>query len=137
MEAGPLSDRQLDGQKPWWQDPLHWETRDPYLEALSALPVRLPSPIVDAIDLTTPSLNTLRGPRQVGESTDLRLPAGRALREGIRPQNEMKVDGRVPLLLRLGPLPALLQSPVPGEARRSRVRAEPLFLGGSGSSANR
>jgi hypothetical protein len=44
----------------------------------------------------------------------------------------MKVDGRVPLLLGRVPLPALIQSPVPGESRRSRMGAEPLLLGGSG-----
>src|SRR5579875_267662 len=44
----------------------------------------------------------------------------------------VKVDSRVPLLLCRVPLLALIQSPIPGVARRSRVRAEFLFLGGSG-----
>src|SRR5579875_568025 len=44
----------------------------------------------------------------------------------------VKVDSRVPLLLCRVPLLALIQSPIPGVARRSRVRAELLFLGGSG-----
>ncbi|MGH7866518.1 MAG: AAA family ATPase, partial [Candidatus Dormibacteraceae bacterium] len=44
--------------------------------------VQLPSMVVDEFDLARPGLHTLRGPRQVGKSTDLKLLAQRALAEG-------------------------------------------------------
>jgi hypothetical protein len=53
---------------------------------LAEQPVRLPARMVDEIDLRAPGLHTLRGPRQVGKSTDLKLLVQRALEEGRRPR---------------------------------------------------
>ncbi|HUB37152.1 MAG TPA: ATP-binding protein [Solirubrobacteraceae bacterium] len=44
--------------------------------------MRLPAPQVDDLDLGGAGVHILRGPRQVGKSTDLKLLVSRALREG-------------------------------------------------------
>lgn len=48
--------------------------------------MRLPADLVGTIDLERAALHTLRGPRQVGKSTDLKLLARRALGEGFEPR---------------------------------------------------
>ena len=64
---------------PWWEDPA-WETRDLHLRRLAAAPVQLPSPaFVAAVDLHRPGIHVVRGPRQVGKSTGLKLLVRRAL----------------------------------------------------------
>jgi uncharacterized protein len=77
-----LSDRQITEQNPWWTGG-DWEDRDPNLVRLARQPRRLPADLVDEIDLSRAALHTLRGPRQVGKSTDLKLLARRALGEGF------------------------------------------------------
>lgn len=77
-----LSDTQIAEQNPWWDGP-GWESRDPHLRRLARQPRRLPADLVEEIDLQRPGLHTLRGPRQVGKSTDLKLLARRALGEGF------------------------------------------------------
>jgi predicted AAA+ superfamily ATPase len=70
-------------QNPWWRG--HgWEASDPHLQLLSEQPARLPTRLVQEMDLRQAGLHTLRGPRQVGKSTDLKLLVQRALREGRR-----------------------------------------------------
>ncbi len=76
-----LSDAQLTRMNPWWTSPA-WEALDPHLRDLAERPVRLPSPLVEEIDLDAAGLHTVRGPRQVGKSTDLKLLARRALTSG-------------------------------------------------------
>lgn len=76
-----FTDEELIGFNPWWRDP-NWRTQDPHLLALEDQPVRLPADFVLDIRLESPGVNILRGPRQVGKSTDLKLLVDRALGEG-------------------------------------------------------
>jgi predicted AAA+ superfamily ATPase len=80
-----LSDAQISEQNPWWAGS-DWERRDPHLLRLARQPQRLPAKPVTEIDLDRAGLHTLRGPRQVGKSTDLKLLARRALEQGFAPQ---------------------------------------------------
>ncbi len=80
-----LSDAQIIEQNPWWGGP-GWESRDSHLRRLGRRPRRLPAKLVDEIDLGAAALHTLRGPRQVGKSTDLKLLVQRALGEGFEPR---------------------------------------------------
>ncbi|MGH7883547.1 MAG: ATP-binding protein, partial [Candidatus Dormibacteraceae bacterium] len=68
---------------PWWQNP-GWPAVDEELLALQSSPVRLPTPLIDDWNLIDPGLSTIRGPRQVGKSTLLKLLARRAMEEGRR-----------------------------------------------------
>lgn len=77
----PISDDQIFEQNPWWTN-AGWRSRDPHLTSLDRRPVRLTSDFVAGLDLTTPGFHTLRGPRQVGKSTDMKLLVERALDEG-------------------------------------------------------
>src|SRR5579875_3084313 len=76
-----LADEELIGFNPWWRDAA-WRNQDPHLRALEDQPVRLPADFVADIDLAEPAVSVLRGPRQVGKSTDLKLLVDRALDEG-------------------------------------------------------
>lgn len=76
-----LVDAELIGFNPWWRDAA-WRNQDPHLLALEDQPVRLPADLILDIDLEDPGVSVLRGPRQVGKSTDLKLLADRALDEG-------------------------------------------------------
>lgn len=49
--------------------------------------MRLPSPQVEEIDLALSAVHILRGPRQVGKSTDLKLLVRRALEAGADPRD--------------------------------------------------
>lgn len=80
-----LPDEQITRQNIWWTDPA-WEASDPHLRRLAGQPRRLPAPLVDTLNLSTAGIHTLRGPRQVGKSTDLKLLAKRALTEGRGPR---------------------------------------------------
>jgi predicted AAA+ superfamily ATPase len=76
-----LSDEDIFDQNPWWEDD-SWQARDRHLVRLGGQPMRLPADLVDAIDLTDPGVHVVRGPRQVGKSTDLKLLVQRAVAEG-------------------------------------------------------
>lgn len=76
-----LSDVQILRSNPWWTNP-GWEADDVHLRRLAQSPVQFAAPQVDAIELTTPAIHVLRGPRQVGKSTDLKLLVRRALAAG-------------------------------------------------------
>jgi uncharacterized protein len=80
-----LSDLQIVRFNPWWRIP-GWEAEDLHLRSLEASPVRLPAPQVDQIDLGEPAVHVLRGPRQTGKSTDLKLLVHRALEAGTEPR---------------------------------------------------
>ncbi|HWY90906.1 MAG TPA: hypothetical protein VNY31_09570 [Solirubrobacteraceae bacterium] len=67
-----LSDEQILAQNPWWRDQ-GWRTGDRQLALLAGQPVRLPAELVDTIDLAAAGIHVLRGPRQVGKTTDLKL----------------------------------------------------------------
>jgi uncharacterized protein len=76
-----LSDEQILAQNPWWSE-RGWSAGDRQLALLAGQPVRLPAELVDAIDLDRAAIHVLRGPRQVGKTTDLKLLVERALAEG-------------------------------------------------------
>lgn len=80
-----LSDLQIARFNPWWTD-LGWEADDLHLRRLEASPVRLAAPQADEIDLVAPAVHVLRGPRQAGKSTDLKLLVRRALHAGAEPR---------------------------------------------------
>jgi predicted AAA+ superfamily ATPase len=77
-----LSDEHIIRSNPWWSRG-GWEETDAHLVRLEAQPTRLPAPQVDEIDLRRPAVHVLRGPRQVGKSTDLKLLVRRALDSGF------------------------------------------------------
>jgi len=77
-----FSNQEIIEFNPWWRDTA-WRAQDPHLLALADHPVRLPADFVREVDLSSSGINVLRGPRQVGKSTDLKLLAERALDEGF------------------------------------------------------
>jgi uncharacterized protein len=81
-----LSDEQIFGQNPWWTSP-GWRAGDPHLELLGGQPMRLAADFVADLDLREPGIHILRGPRQVGKSTDLKLLVERALASGFEPRS--------------------------------------------------
>ncbi len=81
-----LSDEQIFAQNPWWSGQ-GWSANDRQLGLLAGQPMRLPAELVGTIDLTRAAIHTLRGPRQVGKSTDLKLVVERALAEGHEPRS--------------------------------------------------
>lgn len=80
-----MSDAQIVRYNPWWSD-TSWQAGDPHLRRLRGQPVRLPTPQVAEVDLERPAVHVLRGPRQVGKSTDLKLVVKRALERGLGPR---------------------------------------------------
>lgn len=81
-----LSDEQISGQNPWWTSP-GWRAMDPHLRSLAAQPVRLAAGFATDLDLHRPGIHIVRGPRQVGKSTELKLLAARALGSGFSPRS--------------------------------------------------
>jgi predicted AAA+ superfamily ATPase len=81
-----LPDEQILRQNPWWRHSA-WQVADPHLQLLEAQPVRLPADFVAELDLRAPGIHILRGPRQVGKSTDLKLLVVRALANGSQPRS--------------------------------------------------
>lgn len=77
----PLSDEQIIAQNPWWGE-RGWAADDRQLALLAEQPMRLPAELVGTIELTSAGIHVLRGPRQVGKTTDLKLLVRRALAEG-------------------------------------------------------
>lgn len=79
-----LRDAEIAAQNPWWTRP-DWVATDPHLDALAAQPRRLPAPLVEQLDLRSPAIHVLRGPRQVGKSTALKLIVRRAIETDAYP----------------------------------------------------
>lgn len=77
-----LTDEDIYRYNPWWARE-SWELDDPHLRRLRERPLQLSSPQVEELSLEQPSIHVLRGPRQVGKSTDLKLIVLRALRQGM------------------------------------------------------
>lgn len=76
-----LSDEQILRQNRWWMDP-NWQTTDPHLRRLQEQTCQLPVSLVEQLELTQPGIHTIRGPRQVGKSTAMKLTVARALASG-------------------------------------------------------
>lgn len=81
----PLSDDEIFAQNPWWTS-AGWRAADPHLTLLEAQPVRLSGDFMAGLDLDDPGIHVVRGPRQVGKSTDLKLLVERALTRGLQPR---------------------------------------------------
>jgi predicted AAA+ superfamily ATPase len=81
-----LSEAQILAQNRWWTNTA-WRGEDPHLASLAAQPLRLAADFVTGLDLRRPGIHILRGPRQVGKSTDLKLLVERALTEGRPPRS--------------------------------------------------
>lgn len=81
-----LSDEDIYRYNPWWSRE-GWELDDPHLRRLRGLALQLPYPQVKEIDLERPAVHVLRGPRQVGKSTDLKLLVRRAREAGVPARN--------------------------------------------------
>jgi uncharacterized protein len=81
-----LTDAEILDQNPWWADDA-WRVRDPHLRRLDAQPVRLVAGLPAGLDLESSAVHVLRGPRQVGKSTDLKLLVERALAERRDPRS--------------------------------------------------
>jgi predicted AAA+ superfamily ATPase len=77
-----LTDEQIVAQNPWWTNAA-WRGSDSHLTLLESQPVRLAADFVAGLDLQRPGVHVLRGPRQVGKSTDLKLLVERALDGGL------------------------------------------------------
>jgi uncharacterized protein len=73
-----LSDAEILRQNRWWSE-AGWREADPHLRQLRKQPQRLPAPVVEQIELEEAGIHTLRGPRQVGKSTALKLLVERAV----------------------------------------------------------
>ncbi len=76
-----LADAQIVAQNPWWSE-RGWPANDRQLALLAGAHVRLPAELVGTVNLTDAGIHVLRGPRQVGKTTDLKLLVQRALAEG-------------------------------------------------------
>jgi len=76
-----LRDEQILAQNRWWTS-AGWSADDPHLERLAAQPMRFADEFVEDVDLKDSGIHVLRGPRQVGKSTALKLLAARALEAG-------------------------------------------------------
>jgi uncharacterized protein len=76
---------ELSAQNPWWRDPSAID-RDPKLLQLSALPFQRRPSILDSFRLDQPNVYTLRGPRQTGKSTAVKLLIRDLIRRGFPPR---------------------------------------------------
>lgn len=75
-----LSD--LIAQNPWWQDPTAID-RDPKIQQLGRSPFQREPDVLRTFRLHQSNVYTLRGPRQVGKSTAVKVLIQRLLRDGF------------------------------------------------------
>lgn len=68
----PIYKSQLYNQNPWWKDPSEIN-RDQKLEKINSQKIIYRPKLLDEINADAPGIYTLRGPRQVGKSTLLKL----------------------------------------------------------------
>jgi len=76
---------ELSRQNPWWVDPGAIE-RDPLIEAWEGSRLRWDPRIRHTFELESDAVYTLRGPRQIGKSTTLKLMIRDLLSRGVEPQ---------------------------------------------------
>ena len=81
-----LTDKQIIEHNPWWTRGAGWRDHDPHLRRLARQPARFPSQVVSRADIDSAAVHIVRGPRQVGKSTDLKLLVERALESGRTPR---------------------------------------------------
>lgn len=70
----------LIASNPWWMNPTAIE-QDPHIRAWTDGPIRWMPRIAIEIDLSLPGIYTIRGPRQVGKTTALKLMIRRSIEE--------------------------------------------------------
>lgn len=80
-----LHDDEIAALNPWWREP-GWRAIDPHLRKLDESEIRLASPMAETVDLASPGIHVVRGPRQVGKSTELKLIVARAIADGGDPR---------------------------------------------------
>ena len=72
-------------QNPWWRDPASIRD-DLHLRAIVGKPYRYDPPILHTLSFLPGDISILRGPRQVGKTTLIKLLIERLLREGVAPE---------------------------------------------------
>lgn len=73
-------------QNPWWDDPSAIK-RDQHLLEIEGKPYRHEPSVINQMSLERGDINTIRGPRQVGKTTTLKLMIEKLLSEGTRPSS--------------------------------------------------
>lgn len=76
----------LREQNPWWSDPSAID-RDPNLQELAEFPFQRPLPLLEELRVDSPIVYTLRGPRQVGKTTALKMLVQRLVASGVPSTN--------------------------------------------------
>lgn len=76
----------LREQNPWWSAPSAID-RDPALQELAEFPFQRPLPLLEGLKTDRPIVYTLRGPRQVGKTTALKMLVQRLIGSGIPSTN--------------------------------------------------
>ena len=76
----------LREQNPWWGDPSAID-RDPALQELAEFPFQRPLALLGSLKIDLPIVYTLRGPRQVGKTTALKMLVQRLIGSGIPSTN--------------------------------------------------
>lgn len=99
----------LIAQNPWWSHGIAGIEDDPKLHELNGLPIRW-APPTHLIDLNQDAVYTLRGQRQVGKSTFLKLLARNAMVDGWSPQAILYMDAEAANARTYGQLAALVAS---------------------------
>lgn len=99
----------LVAQNPWWGAGLSALERDPKLTDIKTAAVRWDPPM-EVVDVHQDGVYTLRGQRQVGKSTYLKLLARKVMTQGWRPQHVLYVDAESANARTHGQLAALVAS---------------------------
>ncbi len=79
-----ISSRVMDLQNPWWGDPSAID-RDQYLLEIAGRSYEYHPPLVDSISLEAGDIHVIRGPRQVGKTTAIKLIVKKLLADGREP----------------------------------------------------
>lgn len=92
MQYGEIQQRLSDSNR-WWSDPESWVTSDPDLRRAAQAPFQYMAHVLT--DLTPGSLYTLRGPRRVGKSVEVKKAIEALIIDGTDPRLivYMSVDG--------------------------------------------
>ena len=77
----------------WWRDPERWPAHDPDLRDAGGAPFRYQAGVLSK--LTPGGLYTLRGPRRVGKTVEVKLTIRNLIAGGVEPRRiaHMAVDG--------------------------------------------
>lgn len=81
-----MDDNFLKIQNPWWQDPENI-AQDPHLLAIQGRTYRFTPSFLEYLTLGAGDIFILRGPRQVGKTTSLKLMIERLLHQNVEPDS--------------------------------------------------